>query len=317
MSVGKSLSALFKKPVSLFFTCFGTLPFFLLLIHVLKDGEKRILTKLFNDTKEVLPFVGLILLLSVFLVMGLFSVFYWKKRRLQADTGNKFIPNISSFIGVLGIWLALWVSVSSIFVVFIHQIFNLQDVDMGLTGKDLGWFVIFTSLIRGLIIFIATKVILFLISKRWDIWNFIWKQIIIRFANWSKRIASDGARAAICVISIIVLVLGVCLVLKQVKTEHLYAAKKAVSIVSMEKISGGKLPDALSWTSSQLGFDKEEGQAKQQGGVSLEGASSTGVGTDKTSATETEAGKSNYSGIILVFIGLLGMGLLVVKRDRL
>ena len=317
MSAEKLESKLLKKPISLLFAFIGTLPFFLLLIKVLKDGKEGIMAKMAGG--EALPFVGLILLLLVFMALGFFSFLFWKKRRLKADTGDKFIPNISSFIDTLGTWLALWITVSSILVVFIINIFKMETGNLELSGKSFEWSVIFSSLIRGFIILIVTKIILFLINKRWDIWNFFWKQIVLRFANWSKKIASDGARAAVCIISIIVLVFGLCLLLKQEKAEKCIIAEKACSLISMDKISGGKLPDGLSWTSAQMGF----GKSAQPGAVPspedydistlTKGA---GSGTPAADSSSGAKAASNYSGIILIFLGILGMGLLVIKKDR-
>ena len=315
----------FRKPVSLFFALFGMLPFILFLINSNAGGKNSLFADALNRLKErnitdeagtVLetiqgnpkPLIAILLILAVLLFMGITGTMDWMKRRFNVNFGNKLVPDLHSFVNTFGVWLAHWIVVSSFMIVFIVKVFDFYEIlpalGLGKMSAYITWGMAFHGMARALVVFIVMKIIMFFLDKNREIRSFLRDRIVLGFTDWIKKVSTEqGARAAVCFIAFVLVVLGVCLVYRGVKPGPAYILKKAGSAVSFETVTGSEFPEALAGVSSQM----------NPRGIS--GIPPAGVPPEVN--IDGPAGRYLvHSGLFCIVLSLAAMCFLVVRKNQ-
>jgi len=256
-------------------------------------------------------YIAVFLVLAGLIALAIVGFFIWKKGRLFKNFGEKFVPNIQSFIKTLGIWFGVFIGLGATFIALVLTIFNSETTNqyvisaLGLSSiiQQGTWFLVFNSLLRGFAILVITKIILFLLEKRWVIW-----QGICSVRKWLAGFgssAADKGHVAIGFVGILLVLIGLGLIYQGILGRSYALVQRTVGHATFNEVSGGQIPDALT------------GVAGEIGGKGLSEVFRTPAPqSDAVKAPVDPRQLALYSGLISLFLGLASFGFLVLTQKR-
>jgi hypothetical protein len=324
---------MFKKPISFLFAVSSILPPLFFLINSIQDD-------VFGEDAQAIAVVAVLVVLFVLLVLAILGILIWVRGRLSEDVGEKFVPNIYAFIKTLGMWLGTYIGLSAFLIVFLLKLFGSnEDFEAGSILQLLGlakvgavtWNLAILGLFRGFIIIVVSKIALFLLDKRWVIWNGI---LAIRrwFAGFGA-VAERESHVGLGFVAILVILAGFGLLYLGATSKAPISLKAVASTalkqLTIEKASGGNLPDALSGISSQL---KGKGAALSLAGADYDDLADYGatvlsrdssstvdagnIGQSEAAKPASKTGALVYGGIFCFLLGIVTLGFLTLRKRQ-